>query len=107
MLVDASGHGLQLQRQAPLAQQLDSSQASLIRTRYLGQRLISLFGSTVQRNLDGKRRPFQQIIGNLFRDKGAVGEEGNQKSLLLGVGINFQKILAGEDFPAGVEQPEA
>ena len=94
-------------RQSSLAQQLDSAQAPFIRAGDGGEFLVGFFGSAIQRNLDAEGRPLRQIVRNFLSDEGAIGEESNQKTLLLGVGVNLQEVLAGEDFAAGVKKPEA
>ncbi len=107
MLVDAGRYRLQLKRQPPRPQQLHSAQAPFVRARYLRQFFIRFFAAAVQRNLDGKRRPFQQVVRNPFGDERAVGKQSNQKTLFLGVGVNLQKVLAGENLPSRIQKPEA
>src|SRR5208337_2698029 len=97
----------QLEQKTPLTQQFNSAETSIIRARNRRQRLVGFPRASIQRDLDVKRRPLHQIVGNLLRDQRAVSEECDQKALLLGVGVNVEKILAGKNFASGVEQPEA
>ena len=49
---------------------------------------------------------FGKVIGDALVDHRAVRKEGDEESALLGLGVNLEKVFAGEDFAAGVEQPE-
>ena len=89
MLVDAGGDSFQFERKPSLAQQFDPAQATVIGAWNRRQRLVGLPRPAVQRDLDRERRPLGQIVRNRFREKRAVGEQRNQKALLLGVGVDF------------------
>ena len=52
-------------------------------------------------------RHFDQVVGDPLGDHRAVGEERDEKPLLLRVGVDVEEIAAREDLAAGVEQPQA
>src|SRR5947209_18212002 len=87
-------------------QKPDPAQAAIIRSCYSSKCLVGLAGASIQRDLDGKRRPLGEVVGNLLSDNRAIREERNKESLLLCVGVDLQKILASKDFTARVENPE-
>ena len=107
MLIDTGCHSLQLQRKISLLEQPNPPQAPVIRSRNHRQSFVCLPRAAIQSNFDGEGRPLHQIVGDLFINEGAVGEQGNQESFFLGVGVDIEKIFAGENFAAGVEQPES
>jgi len=47
------------------------------------------------------------MVGDARRDHRAIGEESDEEALLLGQGINVEKILAGKNFAASEEDPQA
>src|SRR5215831_15380620 len=107
MLVDGDCNGFQLQGQTAFQQQMDATQAPLVRAGDAGELLVSVFGSAVERDLDGERPPFQQVISDPGGDKRTVGKQGDEEALLLGIGINVKEIFPGEDLSPGVENPQA
>ena len=72
-LLDRQGqhHGLEFQRHLPFQQERYSLLASLVRHGRPGNRFVSITGISVQRDLNGKRRPFCQTI---FEVRNAPGE---------------------------------
>ena len=103
VLVDSGGNGLELERQASLAQQLDAPQTALIRSGNPGERLIRLLRPPVQGDLDRERRIFQQVVGDTFVDKDSVGKERNQESFFLGIGVDFEEVFAGKNLSARIK----
>jgi hypothetical protein len=73
-------------------------------TRYF---FIGGLCGTIEGNFYGKRRPLSQIIGNLRREECAIGEKGDDEALLLGIGVDIQKVLPEKGFSTGDEKPKA
>ena len=77
VLVDGGGDRLELQRQAPRAQQFDAVQAAFVRTRNPGESFIRRLGTAVKGDLDRKRRPLQKMVGNALVDQNSIGKKGD------------------------------
>ena len=88
-------------------QQVDAAQALVVRAGNARQPLVGLPRPSVQRDLDRERPPLDQVVGDPRRDQRAVGEERDQKPLLLRVGVDVEEIAPREDLAAGEEQPQA
>jgi hypothetical protein len=106
-LVDRDHHRLELEREPPFFEELNAAATAVIGAGDAGERLISLARSTVERDLDGEGTPLCPIVGEAWRDQGAVREERDDEPLLFRIGIDVQEILPGQDFPAGKEQLQA
>ena len=105
--VDCGGHRFELQGKFSIEKQANASHAAVIGAWNLRQRFVRLARRAVERNFDGKRPIFGEVIGDARVDHRAVREQRNQKAALLGFGVNLKKILAREDLAARVKQPEA
>jgi len=106
MLVDTCPHGLQFQWKPAVQEQSDSPHASVIAAWHGGESFVGFPGSPVKCDFDPEWRIFVQIISDLLVDQDAVGEKRDQKPLLLGVGIDREKILARKNLPSGEEEPQ-
>src|SRR6266478_7005600 len=107
MLVDGGRDGLQLQWQPTLPQQSHSSQAALVAAFDPGQRFIGFLGAAIQGDFNREGRPLQKVVGDSFCDQSSIGEQSDQETLLLRVGVNLKEICACENLPACVEKPQA
>ena len=105
--VDCGGYRFELQRKFSIEKQANAPHAAVIGTWNLSQRFVGLARRAVERNFDGKRPIFGEVIGDARVDHRAVREQSNQKAALLGFGVNLKKVLAREDFAPRVKQPEA
>lgn len=105
--IDGRWDGFQLERKATLKQKVDSLHAAIKGTGNAGQGLVGLAGCAIDRDFDGKRAIFDEVIGDLRSNHGAVGEERDQEAALFGLGIDIQEVFAREDFAAGIENPKA
>ena len=105
--VERDGDGLQLERQPPLQQGVNAAHALVIRARNPGEPLVGLFGPPIERDLDRKRPPPEQVVSDLGGDERAVREQRDEKPLFLGVRVDVEKLPPRQDFSARVEQPEA
>jgi len=95
VFVYADHHGLELQGEAMVLEQTDSPHTSLERAGNPGDPFVGFGGATIEGNFDHKGRHSGQEGGNLFRHQDAIGEEGDEQALSLGMGVNVQKILPG------------
>ena len=68
---------------------------------------IGFAGGAIQGDFDNKGAVFRKEIGNPRSDQGPIGEEGDEKAALFGFRINIEKIFPGENFAAGIQNPEA
>ena len=101
--VDCGGHRFELQRKFSIEKQADASHAAVIGAWNLSQSFVGLARRAVERNFDGKRTIFGEVIGDARVDHRAVGEQRDQKAALFGFGVNLKKVLAREDFAARVK----
>ena len=86
---------------------MDCPHAAVKRARDVREGLIGLPSGAVQGDLDGEGAVFGKVIGNPRSDQGPIGEEGDKKAALFCLGINIEEILPGENFTAGIQNPEA
>ena len=107
MLIDTRRNRLQLQRQASFLQQVDASQAAVVRTRDHRERFVCLSRAAVERDLDREWRPLREVIRNPLVDDRTVGEQRDQKSFFLGVGVDLEEVFARKNFTSGVEEPDS
>src|SRR5258708_25985095 len=84
----------------------DAPETALVRYGNPCQGFIGFLGATVKCDLDGKRWPLNEVVGDLVIDQRSVGEECDEEALFFGVGVDFKKILASKDFAAAKQQPE-
>jgi len=68
--------------------------------------VVGLWRAPVKSDLDRERPPFGQMIGDVGREKRAVGEERDDQSLLLGVRINLQEIRPRESLSPRIQKPQ-
>ena len=69
--------------------------------------LVSFLAATVEGDLNDEGTPLHQVIGDLGRDERAVGKQGDEEALLLGVSVNVEEIFAREDLSPREEKPQA
>ena len=105
--IHGSGNGFKFEGQAALKQQGDTPHAAVERARNLGQSIVGFPRRAIQGDLNIEGAVFHEVVRNPRRNQGAVGEQGDQESTPFRLGVNIQKVLAGENFAAGVEQPKA
>src|SRR5215469_7676589 len=102
MFVDGDCDCFQLQGQATTEQQIDATQASVVRAGDAGQPFVRLPGATVERDLDGERPPFDQAVGDPWGDQRPVGKQRDEKTLLLCIDVNIKEVFPSEDLSACV-----
>src|SRR4051812_23535921 len=85
---------------------MNASHATVKATRELRECFVGFFGAAVECDLDGKRRIFAQIIGDLLVDQNAIGKERYDEALLLRKRVDFEEIFARKDFAAGKQNPD-
>src|SRR5207302_6699748 len=97
--------GLDLDRQSPLAEEAHALEKPSVGALDLRDPVEGVLGGGVATEFDGERGVRLEVIGNRFREEGAVGEERDQKSFLLRVGIDRPEILSHENVAAGEADP--
>ena len=105
VLVDRDPDRLERQRKPPLHEQPDPIHAAFIRPRNAGQPLVRFLCPAVEGDLDSEGTVVGKKVGDLGSDQRAVGEQRDEEPLLLGIGVDAQKIFPREDFSSAVQQP--
>lgn len=105
--VHGSGNRLQLERQAALEKEADTSHATIEGAGNASEFLIGLAGGAVKSDFDCKRTIFGKMVRHARCDHRAVGEDRDEESVFLGQRVNLKKVLARENFASGEANPEA
>ena len=106
MDIDGGWNSLKCQRQTAVLQQTNAPDAAIKGTLDASQGFVCPPCGAVQGDLDGEGAIFGKMIGNPRSDQRPVGEDGDEKAALLGLGVNIEEISPGEDLAAGVQNPE-
>ena len=105
--IDGGGDGLELKRKIAFAEQTNALHAAIVGTGNPSECFVGFACGAVEGDFNGKGTVFNEVIRDPGRDHCAVGEEGDEKAALLCFGVNIEKIFAGKNLSAGVENPKA
>jgi hypothetical protein len=98
--------GLEPDREFSFEKLFNTLHTAGVRPPSSGHLLVSPLGRPVEGDLNGTRRIRLEEIGQGGGDQRAIGEKGDEKSLLFGIEVNVPEVLPDEGFPSCKKKPE-